>query len=53
MTFPLFSLADRIAKQRTRVRQRRALADVQSDPHLARDIGLPFEPREPRTPEQW
>ncbi len=53
MAFPLFSLADRIVERRTQLRSRRALKEVLSDPHLARDLGLPYQPREPRRPEQW
>ncbi len=44
MAHPLFHLAARLEKRRTRARTLRAQDLVQSDPHLARDVGLPHRP---------
>lgn len=53
MTFPLFDLAAGLDARATRRRNRKRLADVQSDPHLARDLGLPYKPRPPVRVDRW
>ena len=53
MPFSLFDLARRL-EQGAKVRHtKRHLRDVQTDPHLARDIGVPYRPREPARTEEW
>ncbi len=53
MANPLLTLATRLERIAAERRARRARELVQSDPHLARDIGLPYRPREPRRVEPW
>ena len=42
---PLHALANALSEKRLARKTRHALKDVLSDPHLARDIGLPHRPR--------
>ncbi|MCG6882766.1 MAG: hypothetical protein LJE62_03300 [Silicimonas sp.] len=53
MPFPLFLLADAIDRHAAERRSRRRLADIQTDPHLSRDLGLPFRPHPRTRTEQW
>lgn len=50
MPFPLFEFA---RKLEARGRDKRRIAEIQSDPHLARDAGLPFKPRPLTRLDQW
>ncbi|MEO9826536.1 MAG: hypothetical protein ABJF50_19210 [Paracoccaceae bacterium] len=42
---PLHALANALSEKRKARKTHHALKDVLSDPHLARDIGLPHRPR--------
>lgn len=42
---PLHALANALSNKRKARQTHNALKDVLSDPHLARDIGLPHRPR--------
>lgn len=53
MPFELFSLARRLEARATERRNRKRLADVQRDPHLARDLGLPYRPRPAVRIDKW
>lgn len=53
MTFPLFELARRLEGRAKEKRAMRKLADLQSDPHLARDIGMPYQPRPLTRIDKW
>ena len=53
MAHPLFHLARRLEKRRQDHRSQQALRKAQADPHLARDIGLPFRPRPKLDVNQW
>lgn len=53
MSYSLFDLAAKLDARAARRRSRRRLADVQSDPHLARDIGLPYRPRPQVRIDRW
>jgi hypothetical protein len=53
MRHPLRSLAYRLARHGARGRTRHAIEQVQADPHLARDIGLPYRPRRERRITLW
>ena len=53
MTFSLFDLARSLEARAEASRQKHRLADVQRDPHLARDIGLPYRPRPAVRVDQW
>lgn len=53
MAFPLFDLAKRLEAKAQSVRTLRRLADVQSDAHLARDVGLPYRPRPQVRIDRW
>ncbi|MEM7719600.1 MAG: hypothetical protein AAF222_10385 [Pseudomonadota bacterium] len=53
MTHPLHSFIERLERRAERNRDKRALRQTQADPHLARDIGLPFKPARARKPELW
>ena len=44
MPFSLFQYADALGRHTAERRARRRLADVQTDRHLAQDLGLPFRP---------
>ncbi len=53
MAHPLFHLAARLEKRRTRARTLRAQDLAQTDPHLARDVGLHYRPAPKVRVEQW
>ena len=53
MSFSLFDLAARIEKRAAHRRSLRRMANVQNDPHLARDVGLPYRPRPHVRVDQW
>lgn len=53
MANPLFHLAQNLAARSERRRNYRRLRDVQHDPHLARDVGVPYRPRPPVKREKW
>ncbi len=42
---PIHALANALSKKHQARKTNRALKDVLSDPHLAKDIGLPHRPR--------
>ena len=48
MRHPLLSLAERLGRRAARGRTRHAIEQVQADPYLARDIGLPYRDRSER-----
>ena len=45
MANPLFQLAQNLTARTERRRSFRRLKEVQSDPRIARDVGLPYRPR--------
>lgn len=51
MSHPLFNLARKLERRRrANLRTRRAMDLALNDPHLARDVGLPYRPApKPRT----
>ena len=53
MSFSLFELARKLEAQSSERRSRQRLADVQRDPHLARDIGLPYRPAPTVRIDRW
>ena len=53
MAYSLFDLAKSIEARAARQRSRRRFTEVQHDPHLARDIGVPYRPRPPVRIDQW
>lgn len=53
MPHPLLFLADKLDRLMAERRGRRAGHDVQADPHIARDIGLPYRPQKKQRPELW
>ena len=53
MTFPLFHLAKSLDRRAQKRRSLRKLVDLQTDPHLARDIGVPYRPRPPVRVDRW
>jgi len=53
MANPLFQLAQNLTARAERRRALRRLRDVQNDPHLARDVGLPYRPRPPAETNKW
>lgn len=53
MAHPLFDLIEKIEKRNRKKRSYRAAEDVQTDPHLARDVGLPFKPRPKVRVDLW
>lgn len=53
MPFSLFDLAQKIEHRVQKRRSLKRLNEVQSDPHLARDIGVPYRPREPFRIDTW
>ena len=53
MANPLFHLAQNLTARRERRRSLRRLKEVQNDPHLARDVGLPYRPRPPVKTDKW
>lgn len=53
MPYSLFDLAARLERRANDRRSLRRLAQVQRDPHLARDIGMPYlPPMHPRV-DKW
>lgn len=50
MPFPLFEFAKKLE---ARNRDKRLMAEFQSDRHLARDAGLPYKPRPLTRLDQW
>ena len=53
MRHPLHALAERLGRHAERGRTRHAIEQVQADPHLARDIGLPYRRRPKRQVTLW
>ena len=53
MPFSLFQYADALARHTAERRARRWLADIQTDRHLAQDLGLPFRPHPRARAAQW
>ncbi len=53
MTHPLFHLAKILSDRNARRRSLRRLKDVERDPHLARDVGLPYRPRPMVRVDKW
>ena len=53
MPHPLFHLARRLENRRRFRRTVEAGRKVQSDPHLARDVGLPYRPPTPIRTSDW
>lgn len=53
MTHPIHTFLSRLERDARRRRTHRDMERVQADPHLARDVGLPFKPAALRKPEQW
>ena len=53
MGFSLFDLARSIEKRASGRRARRQLTDVQRDPHLSRDLGLPYRPLPKLRIDRW
>ena len=53
MANPLFQLAQNLALRAERRRNFRRLKEVQSDPHIARDVGLPYRPRPHEGTDRW
>lgn len=49
----LHSLAKRLQDDTKQRRTWRAIAEAQSDPHLARDMGLPHRPKPTRRTDLW
>jgi len=53
MEYPFSDLAKRLRRNLASRRTAQALEDVQTDEHIAHDIGLPHRPRKPRRIELW
>ncbi len=53
MPHPLRALANRLDQRRLDRRTRRDIKLVETDPHLARDIGVPHRPRTERRITLW
>ncbi|MEO0917396.1 MAG: hypothetical protein AAFY31_10505 [Pseudomonadota bacterium] len=53
MTHPIHAILSRLDRYGAQRRTRHAMAKAQADPHLARDVGLPFKPAVSRKPELW
>lgn len=53
MTHPLIELARRLDRRRARARQTHRLDAALSDPHLARDLGLPHRARRTTDRTLW
>ena len=53
MSYSLFDLARALEANAAKRRTKRRLSDVQHDPHLARDLGLPYRPRPHERVDQW
>ena len=53
MAHPLFHLARRLEKRRQDRRTLEAARKAQADPHLARDVGLPYRPAPKIRPDFW
>ena len=53
MGFSLFDLAREIETRASERRMRRRQAEVQRDPHLARDVGLPYRPDPKVRIDKW
>ena len=53
MANPLFHLARRLEKRKHHRRTLEAARKAQSDPHIARDLGLPYVPPSPFRADSW
>ena len=53
MPHPLFSLAERLERHAEARARRRAMERAQADPHLARDVGLPYRPAPKVRIDRW
>lgn len=53
MANPLFTLAKRLDDRAAEKRTRRAIADIEQDLHLARDVALPYRPQPKRRVDLW
>ena len=53
MAFSLFDLARKIDKLAANKRSVRRLHDITHDPHLSRDIGVPYRPRPKVRVDRW
>lgn len=53
MAHPLHVLARRLEKTTAERRSKRAMSDAITDPHLARGVGLPYQPRPTPRIDRW
>ncbi|MDA8584685.1 hypothetical protein N9L47_00280 [Rhodobacteraceae bacterium] len=53
MANPLFHLAQALEARAAKRRSFRRLKDVQNDPHLARDVGLPYRRQHDVKIDRW
>lgn len=53
MAHPLHTLARRLEKTTAERRAKRALNEALADPHLACDVGLPYQPRPIPRIDRW
>ncbi|MGR3513337.1 MAG: hypothetical protein ACU0GG_11275 [Paracoccaceae bacterium] len=53
MQHPLSTLTRALKQRRDETRTRRAIAQVEADPHLARDVGLKHRPQPKRKITLW
>ncbi len=53
MAHPLLSLARKLEQRREALRLRHDLNGVINDPHIARDVGLPYVPTPKPRIDRW